>query len=101
MTLKMLKRTKLTLINIHLLIEWWLSESCFPYNNLIWKLSNSGPISLSIMVVLSDCYLQRVEEKSIALLFDLNVSPQTFKRYADDSHARFKINKNLFGSLKS
>ena len=42
------------------------------------------------MVVLSECYLQRLEEKSIALSFALNISPKKFKRYVDDSHARFE-----------
>ena len=42
------------------------------------------------MVVLSECYLQRLEEKSIALSFALNISPKTFKRYVDDSDARFE-----------
>ena len=42
------------------------------------------------MVVVSECYLQRLEEKSIALSFALNISPKTFKRYVDDSHARFE-----------
>ena len=41
------------------------------------------------MVVLAECYLQRLEEKSIALLFALNTSPKTFKRCVDDSHAQF------------
>ena len=42
------------------------------------------------MVVLSECYLQRLEEKSIALSFALNISAKTFKRYVDDSHAQFE-----------
>ena len=42
------------------------------------------------MVVLSKCYLQGLEEKSIALSFALNISPKTFKRYVDDSYARFE-----------
>ena len=42
------------------------------------------------MVVLSECYLQRLQEKSIALSFALNLSPKTFKYYVDDSHARFE-----------
>ena len=42
------------------------------------------------MVVLSECYLQRLEEKSIALSFALNISPKTFKHYVGDSHARFE-----------
>ena len=60
-------RTKSTLVDIHQLIELCVSECYFLYNNLIWKLYNSGPIGLSIMVVLSECYLQRLEEKSIVL----------------------------------
>ena len=42
------------------------------------------------MVVLSKCYLQRLEEKSIVLSFALNISPKTFKSYADESHCRFE-----------
>ena len=61
----------------------------FSYN-LIWKLYNSGLICLSIIVVLSECYIQRLEEKSIALSFALNISPKTFKHYVDHSHARFE-----------
>ena len=83
------RRTKLTLVDIHQLLELCVSECYFLYNNLIWKLYKLGPIGLSIMVVLSECYLQRLEEKSIALSFALNISPKTFKRNADDSHARF------------
>ena len=84
------RRTKLTLVDIHQLIESCVIECYFLYNNLIWKLYNSGPIGLSIMVVLSECYLQRLEEKSIALSFALNISPKTFKRYVDDSDSRFE-----------
>ena len=58
------RRTKLTLINIHQLIELCVSECYFLYNNIIWKSYNSGPIGLSI--ILSECYLERLEEKSIA-----------------------------------
>ena len=42
------------------------------------------------MVVLSECYLQRLEEKPIYLFFALNVSPKTFKGYVDDSQDRFE-----------
>ena len=80
----------LTLVDIHQLIDLCVSECYFLYNNQIWKLYNSGPIGLSIMVVLSECYLQRLEEKSVTLSFALNLSPKTFKRYVDDSHTRFE-----------
>ena len=53
-------------------------------------MENSGPIGLSIMVVvLSECYLQRIEHISITQAHNLNLAPKTFKRFADDSHARF------------
>ena len=41
------------------------------------------------MVVLSECYLQRIEHISITQGLTLNLAPKTFKRFADDSHARF------------
>ena len=41
------------------------------------------------MVVLSECYLQRIEHISITQALTLNLAPKTFKRFVDDSHARF------------
>ena len=41
------------------------------------------------MVVLSECYLQRTEHISIIQALNLNLAPKTFKRFVDDSHARF------------
>ena len=41
------------------------------------------------MVVLSEYYLQRIEHISITQALTLNLAPKTFKRFADDSHARF------------
>ena len=67
------RRTKLTLVDMHQLLELCLSECYFLYKNLIWKSHKSGPIGLSIMVVLSECYLHRLEEKPIALSFALNI----------------------------
>ena len=75
---------------MHQLTELCVSECYFPYNNLIWKLYNSGLIGLSIVFVLSECYLQRPEEWSIALSLAFNISPRPFKLYIDDSHARFE-----------
>ena len=73
---KVKTRTKLTLVDLYQIIELCVSECYFLYNHLIWKLYNSGPISLSTMAVLSECYLQRLEAKSIALSFALNISPK-------------------------
>ena len=66
-----------------------LSECYFLYNYVIWTLENLGPIGLSIMVALSECYLQRIEHISITQALTLNLTPKTFKRFVDDSHARF------------
>ena len=83
------KRTKLNLTDFQQLLELCLSECYFLYNNVIWTLENSGPIGLSIMVVLSECYLRRIEHISITQALTLNLTPKTFKRFVDDSHARF------------
>ena len=42
------------------------------------------------MVVLSECYFQGLDEKSITLCFVLDVSPKTYKNYVDDSHVKFE-----------
>ena len=75
--------------DIQQLLELCLSDCYFLYNNVIWSLENSGPLGLSIMVVLSECYLQRIEHISITQTLILNLAPKTFKRFVDDSHARF------------
>ena len=41
------------------------------------------------MVILSECYLQKIEHISIIQALNLNLAPKTFKRFVDDSHARF------------
>ena len=55
---------------------------------LLWNLLNSGPIGLSIMVVLSESYLQYLEKNAIELALTFDIAPKTFCRYADDCHAR-------------
>ena len=56
-------RTKLTLVDIQQLTELCVSECYFLWNNVIWNLLNSGPIGLSIMVVLFESYLHNLEKK--------------------------------------
>ena len=41
------------------------------------------------MVVLCECYLQRIEHIAITQALNLNLAPKTFKRFVGDSHARF------------
>ena len=94
-------RTKLTLTDIHKLTELCLSKSYFLYENKIRLLENAGPIGLSLMVVLSESYLQHLEHKAITEALAIQIQPKTFKRYVDDSHARFtsKHHANTFQEI--
>ena len=42
------------------------------------------------MVALSESYVQNLEHKAIAEALTLNLAPKTYRRYVDDTHARFK-----------
>ena len=53
-------------------------------------LKNSGPIGLALMVVISEAFLQRLEDKAIREALATNLAPLTYKRYVDDSHATFE-----------
>ena len=92
---------KLTLTDIHNLTELCLSKSYFLYENKIRLLENPGPIGLSLMVVLSESYLQHLEHKAIAEALTINIQPKLFKQYVDDSHARFtsKHHANTFQEI--
>ena len=59
------ERTKLTFTDIHKLTELCLSKCYFWYENNLRLFQNSGPIGLSLMAVLSECYLQKIESKTI------------------------------------
>ena len=71
-----------------------VSECYFLWDNVIWSLLNSGPIGLSKMVVLSKSFLQNLEKNAIELAFRFDIAPKTFRRYVDDSHARFGNRNN-------
>ena len=90
------KRTKLTLTDIHKLTELCLSKCYFLYENILRLFQNSGPIRLSLMVVLSECYLQKIEFKAIAEALNYKIAPKIFRRFVDDSHARFRNRSNTF-----
>ena len=74
---------RLTLVDIQQLIDLCVSECYFLWDNVICNLLNLGPIGLSMMVVLSESYLQNAIE--LALTFD--IAPKTFRRYLDFSHS--------------
>ena len=84
----------------HLLFLFWksyclsfkelrVSECYFLWDNVFWNLLNSGPIGLSIMVVLLESYLQNLEKNTIELALRFDTAPKAFRRYVDDTHTRF------------
>ncbi|XP_047146290.1 uncharacterized protein LOC124819122 [Hydra vulgaris] len=82
-------RTKLSLVDIHQLIELSLSICYFLYENKIRIIPNSGPIGLSLMVVIAEAFLQNLERKALNIATICTYEPKTFVRYVDDCHARF------------
>ena len=83
----LMKRTKLCLKDIHELAELCLNKCYFLWNAEIRILKKLGPIGLSFVVVLSESYVQNVEQKAIAEALTLNLAPTTYRRYVDDTHA--------------
>ena len=47
------------------------------------------------MVVLSESYLQNYEKNAIELALRYDIAPKIFRRYIDDSHARFGSRSNV------
>ena len=86
------ERTVFKLKHIKQLIEVCLYKSYFLWNKKIDCLKDSGPIGLSLMVVLAESFLQMLESKSLIIAKSLTipVAPITHKRYVDDTHDRFK-----------
>ena len=83
--------------------ELCLSKSYSLYENKVRLLKNAGPIGESLMGVLSENYLQHLELKAIVEALTIQIQPKTFKRYVDDSHARFpsKHQANTFEQTRS
>ena len=84
-------RTPFNLEQIKSLMELCLNHSYFLWNDGIRQLVDSGPIGLSLMVVVSEGFLQYIEEIAFntARLPTNAACPITHKRYVDDSHDRF------------
>ena len=85
------QNTKLSILEIKLLIELCLSKCYFLWNNEMHELKNSGPIGLSFMVIIAEAFLQVLEKKAFddALTAQPSINIKSFYRYVDDSHARF------------
>ena len=100
--------SRFTLIQIKSLMELCLEHSYFLWNNEIRKLVDSGPIGLSLMVVVAEGFLQSIEKKAFSIARSPAIAscPITHKRYVDDSHSRFttkrKGNKflNILNSIE-
>jgi hypothetical protein len=94
---EMKKRAKLSIHDCKMM-ELSLSLCYFLWKDKIYNIKNAGPIGLSLMVVMAEGFLQRLEEKAINQALQQKIAPITFKRYVDDSHARYLIaeHANLF-----
>lgn len=84
-------RTKLTLSELKQLLQLCLSKCYFIWNSEIHELKDSGPIGLSLMVVMAEGWLQVLEAKAMddALTSQPPLNLLSFLRYVDDSHSRF------------
>ena len=94
-------RTKLTLTDIHKITKVCSSKSYSLYENKMRLLETTGPIGLSLMVVLSESYLQHLEHKAMVEALTMKIQPKTFKRYVDGSHDRFPLKHpaNIFQEI--
>ena len=93
------KRTKLILTDIQKLIELCLTPSYFIFDNRVCILQNSGPVGLALMVVISEAFLQRLEDKAIPEAMATKLTPLTCKVYDNDRHARFETIKQSHSFL--
>lgn len=85
-------RTIFQLKHIKLMVEVCLYKSYFLWDDKIHLLKDSGPIGLSLMVVLAESFLQMIERNALTIAKHLPVpvDPITHRRYVDDTHDRFK-----------
>ena len=84
-------RTIFNLNHVEEMLKVCLYKSYFLWNNQIHCLEDSGPIGLSLMVVLAESFLQMIEKNAIEIAKSrpIQVDPITHKRYVDDTHDRF------------
>ena len=98
-----LSRTPFTMKHIRELLEVCLYKTYFLWDKKIYCIKDSGPIGLSLMVVLAEGYLQTLENQAIEQANNAihPVAPITHQRYVDDSHDRFveRANANEFLSI--
>ena len=74
-------------------INWFFDTAALAFLLLEFrtmKLKHSKPIRLSFLVVLSESYFQNFEHKAIAEALTLNLTPKTYSRFVDNTHARLR-----------
>ena len=74
----------------HKLIELCLNSNYFIFDNRVCILQNSRPIGLVLMVVISEVFLQRLEDKAIQEALTTNLALFTYKRYIGGINETFK-----------
>ena len=57
----------LTYTDIHEMVKLCLSQCYCLYKNEIKSIPNSGPIGLSLMVVVAEAFLQHLETKALTI----------------------------------
>ena len=84
-------QTNLTITEVHTLLKLCLSRCYFIWDGEIHVLEDSGPIGLSLMVVMAEAFLQHHENNAIETAKSQTppINLKSFLRYVDDSHARF------------
>ena len=87
--------TPLKLEHIKSLMELCLENSYFLWNKQIRMLEDSGPIGLSLMVIIAEGFLQSIEKRAlvIAKLPQNSACPITHMRYVNDTHDRFSTRR--------
>ena len=83
------QKTKLTVTDIKKLLDLCLHTCYFMWENECYTIEDSGPIGLSLMVVIAEGYLQFIEHAAMTNAINNRCAPKSFYRYVDDSHARF------------
>ena len=75
------RRTVFTLIHIKMLINLCMENSYFLWNDNIYELVDSGPIGLSLMVIMAEGFHQLIENNAITIALSISspVAPSTHR----------------------
>jgi len=87
------ERTKLEIEDIRQLLTLCLIKFYFFWEGEYYDIPDAGPIGLSLMVVIAECFLQVIEKQAIDAALMQGCCPKSFRRYVDDSHARFNLDE--------